>query len=331
LNLLPHVKRNAAYWRLAETQPAAASFFDLWLFGKREPSMITVATPTENILAKWRRQIGARRHPQLIAARTGFVSATFISESRTASQLVRLDRVRVALLFEDGNAYDDDGKSARSKLRFALYGASRIPHGVQWGGAENNRLLKDLVLMPSRDARGLRIGREQKDLLSLALRLDRRLSCAARHPAAPRLPFRLPSLWAGFYPSDALSVTPDGPEFEEACRRNNASTAEMLASAARREFGLVLCPLEWLSNQLECAAGVFVELKPSVCRQTFRVECLPDDLVGCEGAAAFDFFSSRFRGNSHNISSVKHVHPKARRSTTTFKSLSLLQAAASAV
>jgi hypothetical protein len=170
-----------------------------------------------------------------------------------------------------------------------------VPHGVQWGGEANSQLFKDLTLTPQFGGRGQRTDKRRVELLSLALKLDRRLSRAARHPAAPWLSLRLPRLWAGFRQNEVRNLVGDGPEFEEIRHHCGLSATILLQGASRRLYGLVLYPLDWVTNQLKHTTAIFAELRPSLRRQTCRIEGLPHGLVGYQGASAFDFYGSRYR------------------------------------
>jgi hypothetical protein len=258
--------------------------------------MVTVAPNINYSPAQWRRQILAHRDPNSIAGRIGFVAATFIDRGNMSSALVPIDRVSVVLLFEDFGAANS--RSALP-LRLVSYRANRVKHGARWGGSGNSQLFKNLRLPPRPNACGQRIDKTNRALLSLALQLDRRLSVAARHPAAPWRSLRLPRLWAGFDPRRVNDLCGQGPEFEDECLQRNEPPATVLRGAARTAHGLRLYPLDWVSDQLDRAAGVFAELTLSLRRQVFRVDQLPRDLIGFQGACAFDFFHSRYRRMSY--------------------------------
>ena len=204
--------------------------------------------------------------------------------------LVDINSLSVVLVFDD-----ESHKYDRALLRLCCYDVSRVPHGVQWGGADNCRLFKDLTLVPKQNARGPRLDISKHELLALALKLDRRLSRAARHPAAPWPSLRLPRLWAGFRASHANGLRGEGPEFERARRQQSATPIELLHGAARQIDGLVAYPLDWVSGRIECAVAVFAELTLGVRRQVCRIDSFPEGFIGFQGASAFDFYNSRFR------------------------------------
>lgn len=193
--------------------------------------MVT-ATPSVNYSpSQWRRQILACRDPQSIAARAGYVAASFIDRGNKSSVLVEIERVSAVLLFEECSV--DHASPERVPLRLVSYRASRVPHGVQWGGDVNAHLFKDLTLTPQFGARGQRIDRRKVELLSLARKLNSRLSRAACHPAAPWPSLRLPPMWAGFRQREARNLVAQGPEFEEfGCHRGLSATALVQAPLA---------------------------------------------------------------------------------------------------
>lgn len=271
--------------------------------------MVTATSSVNYSPGQWRRPILAHCGSQSIAARAGFVAASFIGGANKSTAFVNIERASAVLLFEECSV--DHARPQRVPLRLVSYRASRVPQGVQWGGKANSQLFKDLTLTPHFGARGQRIDKRKAELLSLALKLDRRLSRAARHPAAPWPTLRLPRLWAGFYPHHVHDLYGEGPEFEEACYRKNESPPSMLRAAVRTAYGLALYPLDWISNQLERAAAVFAELTPSLRRQVFRLEQLPRDLIGFQGACAFDFFNSRYRRMSYgtNVTATTTTTP----------------------
>jgi hypothetical protein len=260
--------------------------------------MVTATPSVIYSAGQWRRQILAYRDPQSIVARAGFVAASFIGCGNESSAFVEIERVSVVLLFEEFSA--DHARPERVPLRLVGYRASRVPHGVQWGGEDNSQLFKDLTLAPQFGARGQRIDRRKLELLSLARKLNCRLNRAARHPAAPWSGLRLPPMWAGFRQNEAGNLVGNGPEFEELRRHHGVSATALFQGATRHVFGLILYPLDWVSGQLKHVTGIFAELRPSLQRQTCRMVRLPVGLIGYQGASAFDFYSSRHRNLRRN-------------------------------
>jgi hypothetical protein len=244
----------------------------------------------------------------MVSARKGLAAFTYLDQSNSSSAFVEIGNVLTLLVYEDNS-----GRHSCPVLRFATYNANRIDDGVCWGGAKNCRLFKDLSLAPQRRARGQRMDRSKGDLLSLALRLDRRLSRAARHPAAPWPKLKLPRLWAGFRPSMASRLSGKGPEFDAECNSRSTNCDEMFRESARNAHGLVLYPLDWVGHEFNRIIAVFAELTPSIRRQICRIGELPDGLIGYQGAANFDFFNSHFRDrrgrrHRHTVSNTKNNH-----------------------
>jgi hypothetical protein len=257
--------------------------------------MIAPTSSVDKLSAQWRSQILARRNPPSISARGTFVATSFIDQSNARSAFVDIDHLLVVLLYEDRFLGSSAAPRRRVPLRFVAYGASRIPHGILWGGIANNRFFKDLTLIPQFRACGQRIDRSNIELTSLALKLNHRLRRAARLPAVPWRELRLPRLWAGFRRSVASVLRGDGPEFECECASLPVDSNKVFRKSARTHFGLTLYPMDWVSNQLELAVAVFADVTPALRRQVCRFNGLPDSLTGYCGASEFDFYTNRFR------------------------------------
>jgi hypothetical protein len=177
----------------------------------------------------------------------------------------------------------------------AGYSSTRIPWGVRFGGAEQCRFFKNLSLQPVPGARGCRLDLASEELLVLGLQLDRELDRHARYrQRQAREHVQLPKLWAGFRPADAASITGDGPELAAYAARTGRLPQRLLEHLRRDLFGLVLYPLAWVSHCWQQAVAVFADLGRFPKRQVFRLQQLPDDLVGYQDAAEFNFRDSRF-------------------------------------
>jgi hypothetical protein len=252
--------------------------------------MIALTSATDELRRQWRQQILAHCNSRHVAARKGFVAMAFVDQANTSSRFVDINKLLVVVLYE-GDAHRSEHRS----LRLSGYKVSRVPDGVQWGGADNCRLYKDLALAPLYGARGQRLDHSKHELLALALKLDRRLSRAACHPAAPWPGLRLPRLWAGFRTRHVETLRGEGPEFERACRERCKTTSEVFCESAREIISLKAYPLDWVSDQLDSAVAIFAEPTPSLRRQVCRIGSLPEGLIGFHGAGAYDFYNSRFR------------------------------------
>jgi len=252
--------------------------------------MIAITNPSNKLRRQWRQQILAHCNPRHVAARKGFAALAFVDQANASSEFVDINNLLVVLVYED-DAYRSDHRS----LRLSGYKVSRVTDGVQWGGAENCRLYKDLTLAPQHGARGQRCDRSKHELLALALRLDRRLSRAARHPAAPWTGMWLPRLWAGFRTHQAETLRGEGPEFERACHKQSRAASEVFRESAHHIAGLTAYPLDWVSAQLGSAVAVFAEVTLGLRRHVCRIDSLSEGLIGFQGASAFDFYNSRFR------------------------------------
>jgi hypothetical protein len=89
-------------------------------------------------------------------------------------------------------------------------------------------------------------------------------------------------------------ITGDGPELEAYSRRTGKSARRLLEGICREYYGLMLCPLPWISHHWQQAVAVFADLERFPKRQVFRLRQLPDDLVGYQDATEYDFHESQF-------------------------------------
>ena len=75
-----------------------------------------------------------------------------------------------------------------------------------------------------------------------------------------------------------------------------AEPITLFRDSVRHIDGLTAYPMDWVSGQLRFATAIFAEVTPSLQRQVCRIGNLPEGLIGFQGASAFDFYNSRFRG-----------------------------------
>ena len=197
--------------------------------------------------------------------------------------------------------YDDCTGSGRPTICLAGYRGQRAPWGVVWGGSAQNVFFKDLLLRPTRRARGPRVDLAHDLLLRRGLRLDRHLQRHERYPHRPmaKIP-RLPPLWFAFRPAIGPRIMGAGLEFEAACRHAGRSANDLLASSRRERNGLVLLPLEWTSHAWRQSVNVFADLSRFPKLQVFSLSDPAAELQGYQGAAQFDFYSSPFRDESRS-------------------------------
>jgi hypothetical protein len=248
---------------------------------------MTTATlpPTAPLVDRWHHQVGRRIRLDLPLPRP-FAALDLVA--RGGGRLVSVERLSFVLLHD---AVDGGGH----RLRFAAYGARRIPWGIALGGIETHRFEKDLALEPLVWARGDRIDAGDRRLLRTALRLDRRVE---RH-ARSRVPVpidrpTLPSFWAAFRPEDAKRIVCDGPELLGLVHDTGRGVDELVALHRRLSEASVLLPLAWASHVVEFATGVYADLQDVPRRQLFRIDDPSESLVGFRGACQYDFLCSRF-------------------------------------
>jgi hypothetical protein len=199
-------------------------------------------------------------------------------------------------------------------VRVAGYRAKLADRDVQWGGAENHRLLKDLALLPKPFAKGLRIDSRNTGLLQLALRLDHRIQQALHHEQRiSRQQLRLPRLWAGYGPSIADQLVGEGEEFKTLCQKFGMPADAMLAKFRRDQDGLALLPADWVADDLHRATALFAELSSLPARQAFLMDEPAAVLCGSAGISTFDFHSKRSgrRGRRRHATLVGAVTPMA--------------------
>jgi hypothetical protein len=243
-----------------------------------------IATLRPSPLDHWRRRLGGRRRrhtqPRPLAA------LGYLANGPVTDGLIDVENLTLVLLC------DDQLRPGNCAVRLAGYSSSRIPWGVRFGGPENCRFFKDLRLQPVLGGRGYRLDLAAEQLLTLGLQLDRELD---RHTRYRRWPVRerpsLPKLWAAFRPGDAAGISGDGPELAAYATRTGRSPQRLLEHLRRDHLGLALYPLAWVSHHWETALSVFADLTRFPKRQVFRVQHLPDHLVGYQDAVEFNFRS----------------------------------------
>jgi len=246
--------------------------------------------PRHELLRRWRRQIAAR-HLRPAARWPRDVGALgFLVDGGRAGPLVELSKVLLVVV------YDQRIGRRFPAIRLRGLRATRVAHGVLWGGAENARLCKEPSLCPRPGAKGIRVDSRHAELLELALRLDHRIDQAVRNqPSTYNRRFRLPRIWAGFTHGSAAALHGEASEFEALGRRFGVSRDSMFENFKRRQDGLTLYPMDWVSNQLDGSLALFAELEGLPRRQIFPLSKYPGDLVGRQSAMSFDFHASERR------------------------------------
>ncbi len=244
--------------------------------------MITSHT---NLLSRWRRQIVRRRNLSTYQHPRHRGALSYVTCGPIVDGFIEVQNLVIVVLHDHPS--DPRGQS----IRLAGYVASRVPWGVQWGSRENSRFCKDLSLKPRDGGHGPFIDPANKTMLRLALNLDR-LAYYVDQPKARVL--RLPNLWAGFRAKDALFLNGSGPELDVVAERARVSPQKMMNRLCRSYSGLVLYPLDWVSQHWEKAVAVFADMRRFPTKQVFQLSDPSTDLCGYRGASHFDFFNSRF-------------------------------------
>lgn len=247
-----------------------------------------VSTSVE-LLARWRRQIGAQRR-----SLRGLGGLACLVDGGPEADLVPLERLTLLVLH-------DLPRGDQVAVRLAAFAAGRVPHGVQWGGAAQRRLRKDLALAPAPRGQGLRLDLFDAPLVDAALRLNWRIDLALRYQrSAARARLRLPRLWAGFAEEVAADMTGDGPELAALAAKFGLPPAALLTKFRREHGGRTLFPLDWVSHRAPEAVGLWAELRGFPQRQVFGLGRETDQLVGYAGAAAFDFSDGQLMREASN-------------------------------
>lgn len=245
------------------------------------------AIPLPTPLERWRSFFGVGatcpRAPRRVAG------LGYVVHGPAPDGLVEVEKVVLAVLY-------DERLRNHTALRLAGFSGCRVPWGVQWGGPAECCFFKDLRLQPIPGARGLRLDTNSVDLLRLGLELEEhiRQTCQDGLRSSQGHP-QLPNLWAGFRPSEVKTISGQGPELTQYCRKTGQSAGSLMARLRREYFGLALYPLAWVSHHWRRFAAVFADLDGFPAYQVFPLRRFPDDLVGFQGAAEYDFFHSRFR------------------------------------
>jgi hypothetical protein len=246
------------------------------------------AISQSSLLARWRHRFDGRRRNR--AQPRPLTALGYLVNGAVMDGLVEIENLVLVVLYDE---VTDTGQLA---LRLAGFGGARMPWGVKWGGADQSKFFKDLLLRPIPGARGPRLDAGRTKPLQLAMQLDRQLQRYSRRPwLVRRQRLRLPRLWAGFRASLVAEVTGDGPELAAEVHRTRKAASRLLEEARRMHEGLTLYPLPWVSHHEAIASAVFADLASFPRCQVFLLRSLPEDLQGFQGAAQFDLFSSRFR------------------------------------
>lgn len=266
-----------------------------------------IATPQLAPLNQWRQRFGGRhrhyRRPRPLAA------LGYLAHGPVLEGLVEIEKLLLVVL------YDAPTGRGQHAVRLAGYSGDRVPWGIKWGGSEQCRFLKNLLLQPVANGPGLRLSTTSTELLHLGLQLDRELERHLRQPSLPvRQQLRLPCLWAGFKPADAVAITGEGPELEAYSRRTGKSAEGLLEGIRREYFGLSLYAFPWVSHHWQQAVAVFADLARFPRRQVFRLRQLPSALIGCQDNAEFDFCNSRFHSVAKRRSHSQRNRPHGRES-----------------
>lgn len=252
-----------------------------------------------NILQCWQRRFGGRGRNQPRAGPQRTAAMTYLVRGPVSDDLIDIRHLLFLVL------YDGHKREGSDSIWLAGFSGTRIPWGVKWGGYKQNRFLKDVRLAPAPEARGRNLDLNDLELLHVALRLERQRVMRSRRQL-PSRHLQLPRLWAGFDPSNAVQITGQGPELADVCERAGLSPDRLLAAAEREHVGLILYPLEWVSHHWRKVGAIFASLDGLPRYQVFRLRSAKSDLRGFNGAAEFDFYTTRFGNRRRVPASARH-------------------------
>ena len=121
--------------------------------------MIAPQEPT--LLDQWRERIGRRRRWNSQPRPLGALS--YLTNGPVIEGLIEIDHLVFVALF------DDPADRGGHALRVAGFSPACVPWGVRWGGPEQSKFFKNLLLQPMPGARGQRLDTASADLLGRAL------------------------------------------------------------------------------------------------------------------------------------------------------------------
>ncbi len=221
-----------------------------------------IATNDNELRRRWRRQVSSRSiYCPGRAPREG-VALGFLIDGWRRDELVELRRLTTIVLF------DERAANGRTSIRVLGYRPELVGQEIVWTGPQAQRLRKDLALPPRPLATGRRLDSRRRDLLELALRLDRRLSQAQRR--LERLRYtepRFPRVWAGLRPNVADQLIDDAEQLP------SDQLAPPLARFRREQDGLSLLPADWIGDDLPRATALFAEQSGLPARQAINAAC----------------------------------------------------------
>ena len=137
-----------------------------------------IATLQPSPLDQWRQRFGGRRRrnrrPRPLAA------LGYLAHGPVIEGLIEVEKLLLIVL------YDAPTGHGQHALRLAGYSGTRVPWGVKWGGAEQCRFLKNLLLQPVPNGPGLRLSTASTDSVAAGAATGPRFGEARSSPVAAR-------------------------------------------------------------------------------------------------------------------------------------------------
>lgn len=126
------------------------------------------ALAQSSLVARWRQRFGGQRRNR---ARPRPVAALgYLVHGPVIENLVEIENLVLVVL------YDEPQPDGRLALRLAGFSGARMPWGIAWGGPQQSKFFKDLLLRPVSGARGLRLDASRARLPQLAMKTEQSLA-----------------------------------------------------------------------------------------------------------------------------------------------------------
>lgn len=245
---------------------------------------VQIASSHFAALRRWRRLVAA--HPR---ERAGLGALVISSMCAPLNGFVPLEAARVEVLcVEKTGAY-------AHPLRYAAYGGCRYPHGVSWGGIENNLVCRNLRLKPRYSARGNRFSLNDLRGLNKALALFLSILDCQMYDSVDHI--QVPRVWAAV----DRDITPEasGPELNGEMHLQGLTSEQIMARCRRLHDGYALYPADYVDDELE-TAPLYVEIGSAPLVQIVQHDRSESPLVGFRGSAMFDFTACAFQCRYHS-------------------------------
>ena len=124
----------------------------------------------------WRQRLGGQRRRNVLRP---LGALGYLAQGPAIEGLIEIEKLLLVVL------HDEPAKHDQIIVRLAGFAACRVPWGIMWGGVENCRFSKNLLLQPVSGGPGLRLSTNSTELLQLGLQLDRDIEQHVRYRRCP--------------------------------------------------------------------------------------------------------------------------------------------------